>query len=166
LNDIICSMVNTRLSSYVEAYLTRLQAVHGQQLTVDQAILILRQHLPSTDRFSHNPRHSPSPSISFVPPMEVARMSPDVMMTGPCSSAATPMEVPAVSDTEVTLEAYDLSSLRRIFHDGDRVKVECLWPGCRRTMMKDNHPRHIRECHLRAKRGVVRKISVYRKSTD
>lgn len=154
-------MVNTRLSSYVEAYLACLQAVHGQQLTVGQAMLILKHHLPSTNLHNVHFGHSAFPLIPFVPPVEVAPAPPDIVMTKPGTSAGTPVEVPAVLDTEGPLEAYDMGSLRRIFSDGDRVKVECLWPDCGRTMMKDNHPRHIRECHLRARRGVVRKNNIF-----
>lgn len=159
-------MVNARLPSYVEDYLARLQVVHGQQLTVDQAILILRHQPMSLNPSPYNPHfgHSASPLMPFVPPVKVDPMSPDIAVTEPGTSASlsVAVEAPAVPDTE-NFKACDLSSLRRIFLDGERVKVECLWPKCGRTMMKDNHPRHIRECHLRAKR-VLRKNGVSRKS--
>jgi hypothetical protein len=159
-------MVNAWLPSYVEDYLARLQVVHGQQLTVDQAILILRHQLMSFNPSPYNPHfgHSASPSMPFVPPVKAASMSPDVAVTEPGTSGSVPVAVkaPAVPGTE-NFRACDLSSLRRIFLDGKRVKVECLWPKCGRTMMKDNHPRHIRECHLRAKR-TLRKNGVSHKS--
>jgi len=178
MDDIISSIINTRLSFYVEAYLACLQAVHGQQLTVGQAILILRDHSPSA-----NPHfgHTGSPLMPSVPPVEVAPVPPGYIMTEPGTSAGIPfvlpvevapvhpvppgyimtepgtsagihMEVLTELEAENSLGAGDMSTLRRVFSDGDRLKVECLWPNCGRKMMKDNHPRHIRECHQRAKR--------------
>lgn len=155
-------MANARLLSYVEDYLVRLQVVHGQQLTVDQAILILRHQLMSLNPSPYNPysEHLASPSMLFGPPLEVAPMSPDLAITEQGTSTSVPVtvEAPAVPSTE-DFRGCDPSSLRRIFLDGERVKVECLWPKCRRTMMKDNHPRHIRECHLRAKRASKNGVS-------
>ncbi|KAG1743212.1 uncharacterized protein EDB91DRAFT_1126254 [Suillus paluster] len=154
----ITPTVNTRMASSVEAYLVRLQAVCGQQLTVDQAILILRHYIWLANPALHvvNSGHSASPSMPFVPPVEVAPTSPDVVNTEPGASASISMEIPAAFDAESTLGACDMGSLRRIFLDGDRIKVECLWPNCGRTLMKDNHPRHVRECHLHARRGTLR----------
>ncbi|KAG1777210.1 hypothetical protein EV702DRAFT_289556 [Suillus placidus] len=151
--------VNMRMASSVEAYLVHLQAVHGQQLTVNEAILILRHYLQLVNPSLHYNAyfgHFASPSMPFVAPVEVSPMSFDVVDRGPGTSAGISMEVSAVSDTESTFGIYDMSSLRRIFVDEDRLKVECLWPKCGRILMKDNHPRHVRECHLRARRGVVR----------
>jgi hypothetical protein len=150
-------MVNTQTASSVEAYLVRLQAVHGQQLTVNEAILILRHYLQLADPALHYNAHFgqfASPSMTFVAPVEASPMPSDVVDMGPGTSGIS-MEVSAVSDTESAFGIYDMASLRRIFVEEDRLKVECLWPRCGRIVMKDNHPRHVRECHLRARRGVV-----------
>ncbi|KAG1869016.1 hypothetical protein DFJ58DRAFT_766636 [Suillus subalutaceus] len=147
--------VNTQMASFVEAYLVRLQAVHSQQLTVNEAILILRQLANPFLHYNAHFGHLVSP-MPFVAPVEVSPMSFDVMDMGPETSAGISMEASAVSDAESAFGYYDMDSLRRIFIDEDRFKVECLWPKCGRILMKDNHPRHVRECHLRTRRGVVR----------
>lgn len=147
--------IHTQMASSVEAYLVRLQAVHGQQLTVNEAILILR-HYPqlANPSLHYNAHFGPftSPSMPFVAPIEVSPMLLDVVDMG----SGISMEASAVSDSDTgAFGFYDMTSLRRIFLDEDRLKVECLWPKCGRILMKDNHPRHVRECHLRARRGVV-----------
>ncbi|KAG2131814.1 hypothetical protein DEU56DRAFT_813454 [Suillus clintonianus] len=149
LNQIAPPTVDIRMASSVEAYLVRLQASHGQHLTVDEAILILRNYLRLAYPSLRNAHfgHFASPLTPVVPPVGVAPMSLDIVGIGPGTNAGTSMEVSAMSD---------MSSHRRIFVDGDRVKVECLWPECGRILMKDSHPRHVRECHLRSRRGAVR----------
>ncbi|KAG2089030.1 uncharacterized protein F5147DRAFT_726296 [Suillus discolor] len=151
--------VNTQMASFVEAYLVRLQAVHGRQLTVSEAISIIRYYLqvahPSLHHDAHF-RHFASPLMPLVAPVEVSPMSSDVVDMGPGTGAGISLEGSAVSETESTFGIYDMDSLRRIFVEEGRFKVECLWPKCGRIVMKDNHPRHVRECHLRARRGAVR----------
>lgn len=150
--------INTQTASSVEAYLVRLQAVHGQQLTVNEAILILRHCLQlANPSLHHNAHFGPftPPSMPFVAPVEVSPMPLDAVDIGPGTSGIS-MEASAVSDSDTSAFGfYDMTSLRRIFLDEDRLKVECLWPKCGRILMKDNHPRHVRECHLRARRGVM-----------
>ncbi|KAG2365122.1 hypothetical protein BDR07DRAFT_1607692 [Suillus spraguei] len=147
------------MASLVEAYLVRLQAAHGQQLTVNEAILIIRHYLQLANPFLHYNAHFghfASPSMPPVVPVEVSPMSFDVVdIVGPGTSAGISMGVSAGSDTESAFGIYDMSSLRRIFVHEDRVKAECLWPKCGRILMRDNHPRHVRECHMRTRRGGV-----------
>ncbi|KAG2034577.1 hypothetical protein BDR03DRAFT_964947 [Suillus americanus] len=103
--------------------------------------------------------------MPFVAPVEVSPTSFDVVDMGPGTSAGISMQASAVSDAESVFGIYDMDSLRRIFIDEDRLKVECLWPKCGRILMKDNHPRHVRECHLRTRRGVVRTNNGFHKPT-
>ncbi|KAG2101525.1 hypothetical protein BD769DRAFT_1508258 [Suillus cothurnatus] len=147
--------VNTQMASFVEGYLVRLQAVHGRQLTVNEAILILRHLANPSLHYNAHFGHFVSPYVPFIPPVGVTPMSFDVGDMDPGTSAGISMEASAASGTENAFGFYDMNSLRRIFKDEDRLKVECLWPKCGRIMMKDNHPRHVRECHLRTRRGVV-----------
>ncbi|KAG0704826.1 hypothetical protein DFH29DRAFT_997312 [Suillus ampliporus] len=148
----IAPAIKTRMASSVEAYLVRLQA----------AIMILRQYISLANPALHDANfgYSASPLMPFVPPVEVAPMSLD---TEPGASAGISMQVPAASDVESDLEVANMSSYRRIFLDGDRIKAECLWPDCGKTLMKDNHSRHLRECHFRAGRGTVRANSGFHK---
>ncbi|KAG2130660.1 uncharacterized protein EDB93DRAFT_1179701 [Suillus bovinus] len=153
-------LVNTRMASFVEAFLVRLQAVHGQQLTVNQAISIIRhgdlQSVHPSSHYNAHFGHLVSPPMPPVAAVEVSPMSFDVVGMGLGTSADFSMERLAVSDTESGFGIYDMDSLRRIFVEENRVKVECLWPKCGKILMKDNHPRHVRECHQQTRRGVVR----------
>ncbi|KAG1873286.1 hypothetical protein C8R48DRAFT_769721 [Suillus tomentosus] len=158
-NHIAPPTVDTRMVSFVEAYLVHLQSVHGPQLTVSEAISIIRHYLQSAHPYLHHDAHFghfASPSMPLVAPVEVPPVSFDVVDMGPGTSAGVSTEESAVSDTESAFGTYDMNSLRRIFVEEGRYKAECLWPKCGRIVMKDNHPRHVRECHLRAGRGAVR----------
>ncbi|KAG1898236.1 uncharacterized protein F5891DRAFT_1279651 [Suillus fuscotomentosus] len=158
-NHIAPPTVDTRMVSFVEAYLVHLQSVHGPQLTVSEAISIIKHYLQSAHPYLHHDAHFGHfafPAMPLVAPVEVSPMSFDVVDMGPGTSAGISMERPAVSETESAFGVYDMDSLRRIFVEEGRYKVECLWPNCGRIVMKDNHSRHVRECHLRATRGAVR----------
>lgn len=133
------------------------RSTHRRHPLLKPTLSVFRRFTLANPFLHYNAHFGPfaSPSMQFVAPVEVSPMPLDVVDMGPGTSGIS-MEASAVSDSDTSAFGfYDMTSLRRIFFDEDRLKAECLWPKCGRILMKDNHPRHVRECHLRARRGVM-----------